>query len=183
MYFALYFINTSVNHHCDKTNVGDQNGSSDRDQKEVAPKKKKEGIGDTSKHISDKNNESNTEYEKSSNKDTSSKTKLRRGKKHLRVKPGENQELEKVPTKITEDYAAKKIVPTKITEDNAAKKIVEKQKNYTLDEDCSENDTINCNGSDHNDGAKAKDDTHISATHAVQTDITSDVFHAWDLKT
>ena len=95
---------------CDKTIVGDQNGSSDSDQKEVAPKKKKEGIGDKSKHISDKNNESNTEYEESSNKDTSSKTKLRRGKKHLRVKPGENQELEKVPTKITEDNAAKKIV-------------------------------------------------------------------------
>jgi len=113
---------------CDKTIVGDQNGSSDSDQKEVAPKKKKEGIGDKSKHISDKNNESNTEYEESSNKDTSSKTKLRRGKKHLKVKPGENQELEKVPTKITED--------------NAAKKIVEKQKNYTLDEDYSENDTI-----------------------------------------
>merc|ERR1712013_676001 len=50
---------------CDKTIVGDQNGSSDSDQK-------KEGIGDKSKHISDKNNESNTEYEESSNKDTSS---------------------------------------------------------------------------------------------------------------
>ena len=38
------------------------------------------------------------------------------------------------------------------------------------------NDTIDYNGSDHNDGAKAKDDTHISATYAVQTDISSDVF-------